>query len=499
MSSQAPSPPRIGHRTFALADSPPWEDRTIERGPPVIAVIGGGFSGTLCALHLLRRCRSAHVVLIERNRQFGLGLAYSTGNPGHLLNVPAARMSAFHDRPLDFLDWLNHRATHDEPRATYDAESFVPRRVFGTYIRHLINAEFKTGEAERFELLHGEVCSIDDKNGLVLNFDRDRRVAVHMAIVAVGNFAPEPPRVVDPWLYETDFYRGDPWADDTLADLDPNAAVFLIGTGLTTVDTVMALLDRGHRGPIHALSRRGLLPRHHEPQSECAEFTSAALPSSVAGLVRFVRREIRAAEAKGIPWQAVIDALRPLTQGLWDTLPEAERARFLRHLRPWWDVHRHRMAPSIAQRIDEARRRKQLIIGKGRIAAFHRAASGVEVEYRVAGQCETETLRIDRIINCSGPSCDFDRVANPLIQNLLREGRARPDSLRLGLDVTPQGALRGADGAISQQLYAVGPITKGLFWEMTSVPDIRRQCELLATHLAQISASRRFAPLPEQG
>jgi uncharacterized NAD(P)/FAD-binding protein YdhS len=195
----------------------------------------------------------------------------------------------------------------------------------------------------------------------------------------------------------------------------------------------------------------------------------------------------------------VIDALRPLTQDLWDTLPETERARFLRHLRPWWDVHRHRMAPSIAQRIDEARQRHQLIVAKGRIAAFHRAACGVEVEYRVGGRCETDSLHVDRIINCSGPSCDFDRVANPLIQNLLHTGRARPDNLRLGLDVTPQGALRAADGAISQQLYAIGPITKGLFWEMTSVPDIRRQCELLATHIAQISASRCFAPLLERG
>jgi uncharacterized NAD(P)/FAD-binding protein YdhS len=219
------------------------------------------------------------------------------------------------------------------------------------------------------------------------------------------------------------------------------------------------------------------------------------LPSSIAGLLRLVRREVREAAAQGIAWQAVIDALRPMTQGLWDTLPDAERARFLRHLRPWWEVHRHRMAPSIAERIDEARQRRQLIVTRGRISGFERAGASVDVQYRATVTGEDTRLRVDRIINCSGPSCDFERLANPLIQDLLRSGRSRPDAMRLGLDVTPQGALRAADGAISQCLYAVGPLTKGLFWEMTSVPDIRRQCELLATHIGQLIGSRRFPAL----
>jgi uncharacterized NAD(P)/FAD-binding protein YdhS len=495
MPSEAHSASQSGRRTFALSGTPSYTGGTPQDDPPTIAVIGGGFSGTLCALHLLRRCPQSRVILIERNRQFGLGLAYSTGNPGHLLNVPAARMSAFHDRPLDFVDWLNRREPDDQPHIAYDGQSFVPRRVFGAYIRHLINSEFKSGEATRFELLHGEVCDVAGGDNLVIGLDRGRRVAAHLAVIAIGNFAPEPPRIRDPWLYETPFYRGDPWAYETLDDLDPDAAVLLIGTGLTTIDTVMSLLDRGHRGPIHALSRRGQLPRCHTQTTAMAAFTLTTLPSSIAGLLRLVRREVREAAAQGIAWQAVIDALRPMTQGLWDTLPDAERARFLRHLRPWWEVHRHRMAPSIAERIDEARQRRQLIVTRGRISGFERAGASVDVQYRATVTGENTRLRVDRIINCSGPSCDFERLANPLIQDLLRNGRSRPDAMRLGLDVTPQGALRAADGAISQCLYAVGPLTKGLFWEMTSVPDIRRQCELLATHIGQLIGSRRFPAL----
>lgn len=486
---------RGGRRTFAITGRGRREERAPDPSRPTIAIIGGGFSGTLCALHLLRRCPRSRVLLIERNRQFGRGLAYSTGNPGHLLNVPAAKMSAFHDRPNDFVAWLETQGETGPEGAPWDGGSFVPRRLFGAYVRHLLNAEFKNGDASRLELLHGEVQSIDDGEHLVLALDRGRSVTAHLAIVAVGNFPPEPPRVADPWIYETPLYRGDPWGHDTLAELDPEAAILLVGTGLTMVDTAMSLLNSGHRGKIFALSRRGLLPRCHATQSETAEFTPNALPSRVSALTKTIRQQIAEAEAQGIAWQAIIDALRPTMQGIWDSLSAAERGRFLRHIRPWWEVHRHRMAPAIAARIEEAQERGQLSIIRGRISAYRPVPRGAQVEFRRATAKATEAIEVARIVNCSGPACDFERIRNPLIQGLLENGRARPDPFRLGLDLTPQGALKAADGAISQRLYAIGPLTKGLFWEMTSVPDIRRQCELVATHLAQVVASRRFARL----
>jgi uncharacterized NAD(P)/FAD-binding protein YdhS len=247
------------------------------------------------------------------------------------------------------------------------------------------------------------------------------------------------------------------------------------------VDTVMSLLDSGHRGPIHALSRRGLLPRCHAIDAEPAEFAPRALPSRVTALTKTIRQQIAQAEAQGVAWQAIIDALRPTMQGIWDSLSAVERGRFLRHIRPWWEVHRHRMPPAIAVRIEEAQRRRQLTTIRGRISAYRPAPRGVEVEFRVAATGTNQRIDVERIVNCSGPACDFERIRNPLIQGLLERGQLRPDPFRLGLDLTPQSALKSADGSISQRLYAIGPLTKGLFWEMTSVPDIRRQCELLAT------------------
>jgi uncharacterized NAD(P)/FAD-binding protein YdhS len=289
-----------------------------------------------------------------------------------------------------------------------------------------------------------------------------------------------------------------PWGCDTLSELDPEARVLLIGTGLTMVDTVMSLLDRGHRGPLHALSRRGLLPRHHARLTTAPELSSAALPPTVSGLMRLVRAEIKRAREQGLSWQAVIDALRPMTQELWVSLPPEERARFLRHLRPWWDVHRHRVSPAIAGRIDGALRAGQLTVSAGRIAAYRLGEAGIDVEYRTPRRGTRLLGGVQRIINSAGPACDFDHIRNPLMQALLGRGQARPDALRLGLDVTLHGAMRARNGAISQRLHALGPLTKGMFWETTSAPDIRRQSELLAAHLAQVVAGRRFVDFLEQ-
>ncbi len=321
-----PHAARRGRRSFAVTRERGRLAVVAEPPRPTIAIIGAGFSGSLLALHLLRRCPRARIVLIERNRQFGRGLAYATGNDSHLLNVPAGRMSAFHDRPGDFVDWLRRQEAGGRDGIPFDAGSFVPRRLFGAYVRHLLNSELKGGEAGRLELLRGEVIDIVEAGALLLTLDRERAVEAHVAVVALGNFPPEPPPVADPWIYGSSWYKGDPWDCDTLAALDPEAPVLLIGTGLTMVDTTMSLLDNGHRGTVHALSRRGLLPRCHAPQGEAAALLPGALPPSISALTRLLRREIARERENGASWQAIIDALRPVTQELWLSLPPAERA-----------------------------------------------------------------------------------------------------------------------------------------------------------------------------
>jgi uncharacterized NAD(P)/FAD-binding protein YdhS len=448
-----------------------------------IAVIGAGFSGTLLSLHLLRHCPPpTRLVLIERNSQFGRGLAYATGNPSHILNVPAARMSAFHDRPNDFLDWLTRQPEPGAPPP--GPQTFAPRRRFGAYVRGLLNDEIKRSGRDRLELVKGDVVGLDRAaRTLVLTLDRGRTVQADMAVLAIGNFPPEPMPIGNLGFYDTAFYRPDPWAPDALTELDPEAAILLVGTGLTTVDAVISLLDQEHRGPIYALSRRGLLPRRHAgvpmPAPEHEPY-----PTAVNALTRFLRTEAARAAAQGSGWQPVIDELRPFTVDVWQAMPLQDRKRFLRHLRPWWDVHRHRMAAQVADRLEAAQASGQFRIVVGRVRDCAVRNGEVEVQCRPRRREDLATITVSRVVNCAGPRADYDRIQEPLIRDLLRDGVVRPDPLRLGLDVTGNCALLNREGAISRRLFAVGPVTKGTFWEMTAVPDIRRQTEKLAAYLA---------------
>ena len=338
---------------------------------PSIAVIGAGFSGTLLSLHLLRHCPpGTHIRLIERNRRFGPGQAYSTEHPNHLLNVPAGRMSAFPDRPLHFLDWLQTQPPHELGGVASDAGSFVPRRLFGAYIRDQLHAALRQRSPVQLELLHGRVVSIaQEPRSLRLRFEGGDDVVTDIAVLALGNFVPEPIPVADCMFYDAKLYCPDPWSPTAFAGLDPNAAALLIGAGLTMVDAVITLLDQGHVGPINALSRRGLLPRSHSavavPQRE-----PLAYPGGLRALTRFLRRQAEIAMANGGTWQSVIDELRPVTQAIWSTMSAEDRQRFLRHLRTWWDVHRHRIAAPVAARIEAARASGQLGIHAGRIRGY---------------------------------------------------------------------------------------------------------------------------------
>ncbi|MBK8158804.1 MAG: FAD/NAD(P)-binding protein [Rhodospirillaceae bacterium] len=444
-----------------------------------IAISGAGFSGSLLALHLLRRCwPDDRIYLIERNRNFGRGLAYATGNPNHLLNVRAGNMSAFPDEPDHFVHWLQALtpAEKAEIAGEPNASTFVPRRVFGNYIQQLLGDKiWREGQGHNLFLVTDEAVALHrGPRGLTVELAVGRRYDVDHAVLAVGNFPPAP---------STEGYFGDPWNPACLDDLPAEAPVLLLGTGLTFIDTVLSLLDRGHRGRIYGLSRRGQLPRVHAAVPAPWHYDLPPKGQNLLKLLRQVRAACAAAERAGVGWRAAIDGLRPHTQRLWQEMPHPERARFLRHVRPWWDVHRHRCAPQVAERIEAALARGQLEIIKGRIATTTRCDGITEVEINLRGDSGRRSLTIDRVIDCSGPRSDATRIDQPLVQQLLASGQVHPDPFGLGIDVTVDGAVIDHFGCAARDIHAIGPITKGAFWEIIAVPDLRLACANLAWKL----------------
>src|SRR5215470_4295215 len=403
-----------------------------------IAIIGAGFSGSLLAVHLLRRSGPEdRVYLIERSAGFGRGLAYATGNPHHLLNVRAGNMSALSDQPDHFLEWLRSLPENERSAVSIseDRLTFVSRQLYGSYIQHILGREIWSAEsAHRLYLVADEAVALHPAGeGYSLEVAGGRRYEVDAVALAMGNFPPEG---------DARGYIANPWSPAATAELDSDAPVLLVGTGLTMVDTVVSLLEQKHRGPILAISRRGLLPRRHAAVSPHPRFLPAhSAPRTLVALLMAVRAEIRKAAEAGRDWRAVIDSLRPDTRDLWRNLPLAEKQRFLRHLRPWWDVHRHRMAPAVAGRIERALERGQLQIRRARLGRLTPKWGGVEVELLPVAGAPAEQIEVERVINCMGPLSDLSRVAAPLIRELLASGAARPDPLNLGLDVSSEGAV----------------------------------------------------------
>ena len=453
-----------------------------------IAIIGSGFSGTLVAAHLLKRARSqTEITLLEKDpRQFGRGVAYGTDLGCHLLNVPAGNMSAFPDDPRHFLRWAQERQDHllEPPWVTrVDAGSFLPRRAYGDYINDVLD------EAVRKALAGVELIRKTEKvlglsetpEGVSLRLLDGSRTMADKAVLALGNFPPGDPRLAEPDFYDSCRYHGNPWEPGLLIKILETRSCLLIGGGLTMVDWAVALKQAGYQGSIHAISRRGLWPQAHAAATPTAFALDTATPS-VRRWLQSLRRHIR---ETGCDWRAAIDAMRSTNQTLWTSLPLVEKRRFLRHLRPWWDCHRHRLSQIIAGKLQELFDSGQLVRHVGRILEYRERGDNVEVVLRPRGGGETVIIEADAVLNCSGSESDYRQLESPLVRDLLDQGLIRPDPLRLGLDVAADGALIHQDGTPSSRLFTLGPPEKGMLWETTAVPEVRVQAAALAEGLLQ--------------
>ena len=382
--------------------------------PGLIAIVGGGVSGGLTAYHLLRRGTAARVVVIDPRPEVGLGLAYSTPSRRHLLNVPAGKISALPDDADHFLRWL--RAHHDD---TATAETFAPRAVFGRYVRSLL--------AETLGVEHRRAVVVGYQPtpaGATLTLDDGTEIEADRVVLATGNFDPAPLAGVTDAAIAAGVYRHNAWVDDTYDGLDAPAAVTLVGTGLTAVDVLLRLRERGHRGPITAVSRHGVFPHRHEPHDTLPD---PAIPPGTPPTCVDYLRALRASVAAGAEWRSAVDSLRAITNDLWLALPVDEQRRFKRHLQRRWDVVRHRMAPTIADAVEAERHAGTLLVRHGHLI-------GVDLEgtHAVVALSNGPKFTADRVINCTGPSMNYRRVGVPLLDQLFARGLARPGPLGAG-------------------------------------------------------------------
>ncbi len=448
-----------------------------------VAIIGGGLSGVLVAAQLLAQATMPlTIAVIERDATLGQGVAYSTSQPTHLLNVRAENMSALPDQPAHFAEWLHTNAL--QPTAE---TAFVPRMHYAAYLRSLL-AECAANARSGVTYTHLHASATDIirmAGGLRITLDDGRTISAGHVVLALGNLPPADPlaRVAGDCT-RARVRSGYEASAAALASIGADDEIVLIGTGLTAVDVLLALQAQGHRGKLHAVSRHGLLPLAHQPRAPYPPYLAAHIPVTSARLLtHLVHREARRATAQGQDWRGVVDALRPITQQLWLDLPDAERQRFLRHVRTYWDIHRHRIAPEIAAVVHTLLASGQLRVSAGRIVAYHEDTAGAALTLRPRHSHTTHVLRADHVFNCTGPTGDYGATSDPFVTRLRGSGLLCADTLHQGIAADTAGRVLDATGEPSATISTLGPPLKGVVWECIAVPDIRIQARDLAARV----------------
>jgi len=435
-----------------------------------VTIIGGGASGVLLAAHLLRDPDTdVRINLIERRGRVGQGIAYSAVQSDHILNVPASGMSAFADEPDHFWHWLKAR----EPRYT-ESWVFAPRRLYGEYLAHVLR-EAAGQEPGRLNLIDEECIGIaETSSGVEISLANGTSLVSHVAVLAVG--------------HEEQPSRGRGIAvrvgSDRDTPLDPDVPVVILGSGLSMVDAWLRLSEANHRGPIHVVSRHGLLPRSHKKVDKLS-LDSADVPfgTNLHYFARWFRLLVKDVMSKGGDWRSVVDALRPFNQRIWQSWSVESRRQFLEHLRPWWNIHRHRLPPETFALMQAAVERGQVRLIAGKFLNVERSATGARATIRRRGVANTEAIEAARIYDCGGVTVDVTGSTNPVIRAAIADGLARPDLQHIGLDVTDDCRVIDQAGRPSARLLAIGPLTRGKFWEIEAIPDIRVQAAQMAERL----------------
>ncbi len=447
-----------------------------------VAIVGGGFTGAVFAIHLSRMAeRPLDIAIIEPRCRPGCGLAYDTDHPDHRLNAPLAVHLVYPDAPDHLRDWYAAQGgvARDPEALAADGHIYMRRGDFGRYVEEQFRAHIDANPSgSTIRHVQSRVLAAQrTAGGYRLTLDGGQQLSAALTVVSTGYDRPSAPPPFDGPFSDEPGFLGNPWDTARLRKIPADARILLLGMAQTASDAIAVLLRSGHRGPIAAVSRRGLRTRRRPEASSgpppdpvdrivrpVSLFAAAhGRHASVRSLLRTLRSEARRAEAAGGTWLEPFGDLRDSVWDLWPVLPLAEKRRFLRHLRVWYDIHRFQLPPRIEVRIAEAEAAGQVSFEAATCISAARCGGALSVTLRRRGGGKRRRKIFDAIVNCTGPGMRPDRATNPLVRMLAARGYAAPHPVGIGFSVDQQSRAIGAGGRADPYLRIVGPLTYGAF------------------------------------
>jgi len=465
---------------------------------PVVAIIGGGFCGTFTLIQLLRQAKKpVHIVLINKNYPIVKGVAYGTSDEKHLLNVAAGKMSAFPDEPEHFMQWVKSKKALKKYVTDELSLAYLPRNVYGSYLQSIYEAALKKKPAAvKCTILNDEAKDIIPfVNRYMVVLHANKTITADKIVLATGNFPPAQPAIKDDRFYTSKNYFGNPWHESATQHIKPDESILIIGTGLTMMDTALSIVKDNFRGKIVALSRNGLLPLYHKKRKPYLNILEDLQPPyRLQELYEIYFRHIEKVVSGGNSAEALMDAIRPKIQEIWMSLSVAEKIQFMEHVKPYWNVTRHRAARQVHESIHDLIEKNMLQVEAGRLISITETGNAVEVIFREKKTQKNKIVRVSRVINCTGPDSDITKTNDELIKNLLERGFIAADELKLGMNALPDGSIIQRDNSLSPFLFTLGTNLKGILWESTAVPELRAQTQQLAGEiLRQLSTKKKLS------
>lgn len=446
-----------------------------------IVIIGGGASGTILTLHLLKHAEHPlSITILEKANETGRGVAYAPTSGDYLLNVPSSKMGAWAHQVDDFYNWLLRNGYN------YKGLDFVPRKIYGNYLSQLLQECIQNHPQHQFEIISDEAIDLhknQDEWKVLLN--SGDTLSADEVVLAWGNFAPKPLPVVN------ENVLNNPWDNDFWQQLESHETITLLGTGLTSVDFINELHRRKHQGKIIMMSRNGNLPLPHEEpcmQGLLNDYFQAT--DSLAEVLSKVNRIKRHPFLKIVRPVCVIEQLRNLLPRMWYHWSVAEKQLFYKKIYPIWNINRHRIPPEVESNVFEMIKENRLSIVKGSISDLQAEGDKIKVTYN--NKKEQGTLLTDYLLNCTGPECDYSQLEIPIVKNLLKKSIIQSDELKTGILSNSKLQVRNANGT-EKQLWAIGPPLKSMYFESTAIHEIRNQANALSKYILENVISKQEA------
>lgn len=461
---------------------------------PTVVILGGGYTGAATAIDLSRNSTAPlDIVVVEPRDQVGRGVAYSAKHPDHRLNGATGFQNMIPEEPDNIDNWFRDTiGFENDPEAeAFDGSIFVRRWDFGSYVNSVFE-RFRTQNPSNSTIRHVQDVAVDVQQTdekFQVSLQTGTPLTADAVIITTSNGPPTLPFPFSGVFDNHPAMLSNPWDIAAIQAIPPDARGLVIGTGLTAADVVAVLARQNHRGRVISMSRRGLRPTSR-PRSHAAfpnPFWDRVTRSpslftekhgrlrTALGVLRAIRADVAKVEQQGLPWQVAFDDLRDSLRDIWIHLPFDEKRRALRHLNPFYDIHRFRYPPQTEAQLLAAEDAGMLDRRRGHLLAATKNGQRIDVEWQDRDHGVRLNETFDFVVSCVGPEMRPEKTGNPILQALMNRGLARPSPLGKGLDVDTECRAIAKDGAAMKNLFVLGPLTFTTFAYSIGAPFIMAQ------------------------